>query len=45
MALKGLDQMMKVDFSRGAADLKKHVFIHVRKQIGQKREGICAGKF
>ena len=45
MVLKGLNQMMKVDFSWGAADLKKHVFIDVRKQIGQKMEGISAGQF
>jgi len=45
MALKGLNQMMKVDFSWGAADLKKHVFIDVRKQIGQKMEGVSASQF
>jgi len=32
-------------FFRGAADLKKHVFINTRKQIRQKMEGICASKF
>ena len=32
-------------FDEGAADLKKHVFIDVRKQIGQKMEGISAGQF
>jgi len=45
MALKELNQMMKVDFSWGAADLKKHVFIDVRKQIGQKMEGVSASQF
>jgi len=45
MALKGLNQMMKADFSWGAADLKKHVFIDVRKQIGQKMEGVSASQF
>jgi len=32
-------------FFRGAADLKKHVFIYVRKQIRQKMEGISASQF
>ena len=30
------------DFCRGAADLKKHVFINFRKQIRQKMEGLSA---
>ena len=30
------------DFFQSAFDLKKHVFINVRKQIGQKREGVSA---
>ena len=33
------------DFFEGAADLKKHVFIYLRKQIGQKREGFSASQF
>ena len=45
MALKGLNRIMKVDFSWGAADLKKHVFIDARKQIGQKMEGVSASQF
>ena len=33
---------LNVDFLKGAADLKKHVFIYLRKQIRQKMEGIGA---
>ena len=42
MALKGFDQVTNNDFSWSAADLKKHVFIYARKQIGQERKGISA---
>ena len=42
MVLKELNQILNVDFSRGAVDLKKHVFINLRKQVRQKREGISA---
>ena len=42
MVLKGLNQILNVDFSLGAADLKKNVFINSRKQVRQKREGISA---
>ena len=42
MVLKGLNQVLNVDFSLDAADLKKHVSIYTRKQVGQKREGISA---
>jgi hypothetical protein len=45
MALKGLDQIISNDFSRGTADLKKYVFIYARKQIRQKREGVSACQF
>ena len=41
MVLKGLNQVLNVDFSWGA-DLKKHVSIYTRKQTRQKREGISA---
>jgi len=34
-----------LDFLKGIFDLKKHVFINVRKQIGQKREGVSASQF
>ena len=40
MVPKGLNQILNVDFSKGAADLKKHVSINTRKQVRQKREGI-----
>ena len=42
MVLKGFNQVLNVDFSWGAADLKKHVSIYTRKQVRQKREGISA---
>jgi len=45
MVLRELNHRLYFDFFRGAADLKKHVFIYVRKQIRQKMEGICASKF
>ena len=45
MVLRKLNQRLNVDFFRGAADLKKHVFINVRKQIRQKMEGVSAGQF
>ena len=34
-----------LDFVRGAADLKKHVFINLRKQIRQEVEGVSASHF
>ena len=34
-----------VDFFRGVFDLKKHVFIDLRKQTRQKMEGISASQF
>ena len=42
MVLKRLNHILNVDFSWGAADLKKHVSIYTRKQVRQKREGISA---
>ena len=42
MVLKGLNQVLNVDFSWDAADLKKYVSIYTRKQVGQKGEGISA---
>ena len=45
MVLKGANQILNVDFSVGAAGLKKHVFINTRKQIRQKMEGISASQF
>jgi len=34
-----------LDFLKGALDLKKHVFIYVRKQVRQKMEGVSASQF
>ena len=45
MVLKGLSQILNIDFSLDAADLKKHVFIYTRKQVRQKREGFSASQF
>jgi len=42
MVLKRPNHRFNRDFLRGSADLKKHVFIYVRKQIRQKREGLSA---
>jgi len=44
MVLKGLNQVLNVDFSLGTADLKKNVSIYIRKPIRQKREGISASQ-
>ena len=35
---------LNLDLLRGAADLKKHVFINVRKQTRQEMEGISASQ-
>ena len=45
MVLRKLNHRSSCDFSEGVADLKKYVFIYVRKQIGQKMEGISACQF
>jgi len=45
MVLRKLNQRLNVDFFRGVADLKKNVFINIRKQIRQKMEGISASQF
>ena len=45
MVLRKLNHRLNVDFLQGAADLKKYVFIYVRKQIRQKMEGIGASQF
>ena len=42
MVLKGFNHILNVDFFWGTADLKKHVSIYTRKQVGQKGEGISA---
>ena len=42
MLHREIGQILSVDFSRGADDLKKYVFIYTRKQVRQKRESISA---
>jgi len=38
------NQILNIDFFWGTLDLKKHVFIDLRKQTRQKMEGICASQ-
>jgi len=45
MVLRKSNHILSLDFFQSAFDLKKHVFINARKQIGQKREGVCASQF
>jgi hypothetical protein len=45
MVFKKLNHEKVFDFLLSAADLKKYVFINVRKQIRQKVEGISASQF
>ena len=45
MVLKKLNLKKSHDFFISAADLKKYVFIDVRKQTRQKVEGISASQF
>jgi len=45
MVFKKLNHRPRHDFFLDAFDLKKHVFINARKQIGQKREGVSASQF
>jgi len=42
MVLRKPNHGFSLDFLNGAFDLKKHVFINVRKQIRQKMEGVSA---
>jgi len=42
MVLKKQNHGFSIDFFKGAFDLKKYVFINVRKQIRQKMEGVSA---
>ena len=44
MVLKKLNHNL-FDFLSSAADLKKNVFINLRKQTRQKMEGISASQF
>jgi len=45
MVLRKPNHRLNLDFSKGKADLKKHVSIYTRKQIRQKREGLSASQF
>jgi len=45
MVLRKLNHRISFDFFRGAFDLKKHVFIYIRKQTRQKMEGFSASQF
>ena len=42
MVLRKSNHGFSLDFFKGAFDLKKHVFINVRKQIRQKMESVSA---
>tara|TARA_B110000263_G_scaffold231652_1_gene227104 strand:+ start:221 stop:388 length:168 start_codon:yes stop_codon:yes gene_type:complete len=44
MMLKKLNHTKILDFLIGAADLKKYVFINLRKQIRQEVEGVSASQ-
>jgi len=44
MVLRKPNHRLSLDFFQSAFDLKKHVFINVRKQIGQKMEGVSASQ-
>ena len=45
MVLRKPNHRLRLDFFQSAFDLKKHVFINARKQIGQKMEGVSASQF
>ena len=45
MVHKKLNHKNVFDFLKGTADLKKYVFINVRKQTRQKMEGFSASQF
>ena len=45
MVFNKLNQRLCFGFLRDAFDLKKYVFINVRKQVRQKMEGISASQF
>ena len=45
MVLRKLNHRSSLDFFRDAFDLKKHVFINLRKQTRQKMEGFGASQF
>jgi hypothetical protein len=45
MVLRKKDYSLALNFLPGTADLKKYVFINLRKQTRQKMEGISASQF
>jgi len=45
MVLRKTNHRSSLDFFQSAFDLKKHVFINARKQIGQKMESVSASQF
>ena len=45
MVFKKKDNSLDLNFLSGTADLKKYVFINLRKQVRQKMEGISARQF
>jgi len=45
MELRKSNHRLTLDFFQASFDLKKHVFSNVRKQIGQKMEGVSASQF
>ena len=45
MVLAKLNHELNSGFFEDTADLKKHVFIDLRKQIRQKMEGFSASQF
>ena len=45
MVLRKLNHRTSHDFFWDGFDLKKHVFINLRKQIRQKMEGVSASQF
>ena len=45
MVLREQNHLISVDFFQDIFDLKKYVFIDIRKQDRQKREGVSASQF
>jgi len=45
MVLRKINHEFSLDFFKGTFDLKKYVFINLRKQIRQKMEGFSASQF
>jgi len=45
MVLNKLNLKKYFDFLGGTSDLKKYVFINIRKQTRQKMEGVSASQF